>query len=62
MSELRVSLEDGESVLSLRQVEQRYIELMLRFTEGNKSHAAQLLGIDRRTLYRKLGKKGEPDG
>jgi DNA-binding NtrC family response regulator len=39
--------------LTLREVEKRYIEYVLRKTSGKKEIAAQLLGIDRKTLYRK---------
>jgi transcriptional regulator with PAS, ATPase and Fis domain len=44
---------DGETPLDLRSVERRHIERVLRMTDGNKSTAAQLLGLDRRTLQRK---------
>lgn len=37
---------------SLEEVELRYIVSVLRHTGGNKDKAAQILGIDRRTLYR----------
>jgi DNA-binding NtrC family response regulator len=40
--------------MTLRQLEREYILEMLRCTEGNKARAADLLGIDRKTLYRKL--------
>ncbi|MGH9442220.1 MAG: sigma-54 interaction domain-containing protein [Thermoanaerobaculia bacterium] len=43
---------EGEPV-SLRQVETRHIQTVLRLAKGNKSRAARILGIDRRTLYRK---------
>lgn len=43
---------EGESV-SLRQLEKRHIQRILRLSGGNKSRAARILGIDRRTLYRK---------
>ena len=45
---------DGEHVLPLEAVERRYIEQVLALTKNNKSQAARLLGVDRRTLYRKL--------
>jgi two-component system response regulator HydG len=37
----------------LRQVESRHIQRALRLAKGNKSRAARILGINRRTLYRK---------
>lgn len=40
--------------MSLDEVEQRHIERVLRHTDGNKSRAAALLGIERSTLDRKL--------
>lgn len=38
----------------LERLEREYILATLEQTDGNKSRAAELLGIDRRTLYRKL--------
>jgi two-component system, NtrC family, response regulator HydG len=40
--------------LTLRELERDYILEVLRKTGGNKSRAAELLGLDRKTLYRKL--------
>lgn len=40
---------------SLDEVERRMIRETLRHTKGDKSIAAQLLGISTRTIYRKLG-------
>ncbi|MFO7566777.1 MAG: sigma-54 dependent transcriptional regulator [Enhygromyxa sp.] len=40
--------------LSLHDVESAYLDAVLRVTKGNRSEAAKLLGIDRRTLYRRL--------
>jgi DNA-binding NtrC family response regulator len=39
--------------LTLREVEELYIEEILSATGGNKVHAARVLGIDRKTLYRR---------
>jgi two-component system response regulator HydG len=38
---------------TLTQLEERYIRLVLQKTAGRKDKAAQMLGINRRTLYRK---------
>jgi two-component system response regulator HydG len=45
---------DLEHLLTLDQVERRQIERCIRQHHGNKTRAAKALGIDRRTLYRKL--------
>jgi DNA-binding NtrC family response regulator len=41
--------------MSLRDVGDRYIEAVLALTRGNKVQAARILGINRRTLYRRTG-------
>jgi len=43
-----------EDLQSLREVEKRYILDVLRRTGGNKKKAAEILGVDRSTLYAKL--------
>ncbi|HEU4578952.1 MAG TPA: sigma-54 dependent transcriptional regulator [Polyangiaceae bacterium] len=45
--------------LTLDQQEQRHIAYVLRHVGGNKTQAARLLGVDRRTLYRKLLRCGD---
>jgi DNA-binding NtrC family response regulator len=50
----RILDEAGERTLPLHEVEKEYIRRILEKTGGNKYQAAQLLGIDRKTLYRKL--------
>jgi DNA-binding NtrC family response regulator len=45
--------------LPLRDLERAYILEVLRQNNGNKSRAAEILGLDRKTLYRKLGEIGE---
>ncbi len=45
---------DAEYAISLAELEKRYIQKILELSKGNKTRAAQILGLDRRTLYRKL--------
>jgi two-component system, NtrC family, response regulator AtoC len=45
---------DGGDLPTLGTLERRYIRLVLEHTGGNKRQAAELLGIGRRTLYRRL--------
>jgi two-component system response regulator HydG len=46
--------EDAQQFLTLDQLERRYIMRVISATGGNKALAARTLGLDRRTLYRKL--------
>ena len=39
---------------TLKDLEREYIQKVLESTQGNKSEAATILGMDRTTLYRKL--------
>jgi len=50
----RVLDDAAERTLPLQKVEWEYIKKILEKTGGNKYQAAQALGIDRKTLYRKL--------
>ncbi|NJK88791.1 MAG: sigma-54-dependent Fis family transcriptional regulator [Myxococcales bacterium] len=45
-------------LVSLEEVERFHIERVLKAVEGNKSRAATILGVDRRTLYRKVERYG----
>jgi two-component system, NtrC family, response regulator HydG len=48
-----VEANDLSEVVTLDKLERTYIERVLALLGGNKSRAAQVLGIDRRTLYRR---------
>ncbi len=39
---------------TLRDLEREYIARVMESTNGNKTEAAKILGVDRTTLYRKL--------
>lgn len=45
--------EQGDDPLDLASVERRHVQRVLRLAGNNKSAAAKLLGVDRRTLQRK---------
>lgn len=47
----------GDQLPTLAEWNARYIEYVLNFTRGKKTAAARILGINRRTLYRR--KKAE---
>ena len=44
---------------TLAEVERRYAAQVLADAGGNKTRAAEILGIDRKTLYRLLGDPGD---
>ncbi|WP_149499918.1 sigma-54-dependent transcriptional regulator [Roseiconus lacunae] len=53
--------DDPSELMSLEDLEERYIEHVLQAVEGNRTQAAKILGVDRKTLYRKLKRKDDED-
>jgi DNA-binding NtrC family response regulator len=51
--------ESATSGIPLDEVERNYVRHVLEAHRGNKTAAARILGINRRTLYRKLGGQRE---
>ena len=51
--------ERPEDLQTLEQLERRYLVRVLAAVDGNKTRAARILGIDRRTLYRLLTRLDE---
>ncbi len=51
---LVVSANDPSELVTLEELEKRYILRVLEAQHGNKTAAARTLGIERKTLYRKL--------
>ena len=51
---LVISADNPEEMLTLDEMERRYIRRVLTACSGNKSQTAKVLGLDRRTLYRRL--------
>ena len=52
---------DPDELTTLEDVERRYILHVLKAVEGNKTLAAKTLGLDRKTLYRKLAQYESKD-
>jgi DNA-binding NtrC family response regulator len=52
--EIQKRSEQSADSLSLSSVEKKHIEKVLQYTKGNKTRAAEFLGIGLTTLYRKL--------
>ena len=44
--------------MTLQQLERLYLKRVLQKTRGNKTLAAQILGLERRTVYRKVAELG----
>ena len=57
-----VAANDPTEIVTMDELERRYILRVLSLVGGNKSRAAQVLGFDRRTLYRKLERYGDGSG
>jgi DNA-binding NtrC family response regulator len=53
-SQVVLAGDDPSELLPLQEIERRYIDHVLSACDGNKTKAARVLGLDRKTLYRKL--------
>ena len=61
-SHVLVASDDPAELVPLEEVERRYILRVMEAVGGNKTEAAQVLGVGRRTLYRKLEQYGRGGG
>jgi two-component system, NtrC family, response regulator HydG len=53
-----LSADDPAELVTAAELERRYMQRVLALVGGNKSRAAKILGFNRRTLYRKMGRAG----
>jgi DNA-binding NtrC family response regulator len=51
---LLIGGDNPDEFVTLAEMEKRYVRKVLQATGGNKTHAARILGVGRRTLYRWL--------
>ena len=61
-TQLELGGDNPSELLPMEEVERRYIRHVLKVARGNRTLAAQVLGFDRKTLYRKLKQMGEETG
>jgi two-component system response regulator HydG len=61
-TELVIHGDDPEEFPTLEELERRYIRRVLEATRGNKTQASRILGMNRRTLYRRIERLGLEDG
>ena len=53
-STFRIDTSNPAELQTLEAVEQQYIQRVLKSVQGNRTEAARILGVDRKTLYRRL--------
>jgi two-component system response regulator HydG len=61
-SHVLIASDNPSELVPLSEVERRYVLRVLEAVGGNKTSAAQILGMTRKTLYRKLEEYGATDG
>jgi two-component system response regulator HydG len=61
-SQVLVEGSDAAELVPLEEVERRYILRVLEAAGGSRTQAARILGLDRKTLYRKLEAYAHPAG
>ncbi len=58
-TQIVLATSDPEALVTLEELERRYVLRVLEALDGNKAAAARVLGIERKTLYRMLERWGE---
>ncbi|HEX5748150.1 MAG TPA: sigma-54 dependent transcriptional regulator [Archangium sp.] len=53
----RAQADDVSELVSLEEMERRYIQRVLEAVGGSRTLASRILGVDRKTIYRKLGRR-----
>jgi two-component system response regulator HydG len=53
-STFRIDTSNPAELQTLEAVEQQYIRRVMESVQGNRTEAARILGVDRKTLYRRL--------
>jgi two-component system response regulator HydG len=53
-SRMVIDMTSPPELITIDEMTRRYVRHVLTATSGNKTHAARVLGIDRRSLYRRL--------
>jgi two-component system response regulator HydG len=53
-SQLMVPTASIDELMTIDELSQRYVRQVMAAVNGNKTHAARILGMDRRSLYRRL--------
>jgi two-component system, NtrC family, response regulator HydG len=56
-----VASDAPQEMITIDEMERRYVRAVLAAVQGNKTHAARILGIDRRSLYRRLEATQTPE-
>ena len=60
-TDLIVAGDDPVQLVPMTVIEERYIRHVLEAVGGHRTAAARILGLDRKTLYRKLSRYGAAD-
>jgi DNA-binding NtrC family response regulator len=55
----RIDTTNPAELQTLEAVERQYIHRVLESVQGNRTEAARILGVDRKTLYRRLKEEDE---
>jgi two-component system response regulator HydG len=59
-STFRIDTSNPAELQTLEAVEQQYIRRVMESVQGNRTEAARILGVDRKTLYRRLKQDENP--
>jgi DNA-binding NtrC family response regulator len=62
MTETMLVVGEQDELVTLEELERRYLRRVLEHCRGNRSRAARILGISRRAIYDKMDRLGLRQG